>query len=410
MQTYSHSQVGLFTTCPRRYAFKHVERVDVPAAPSADIALGDVLHEVIRGLYDAARMSRVLSLADTLAIYAAEWSKPKRENVILTNERLTITDYIATGETMLRRFYERFQPFDEGKTLAIEQMFTFQFPHSPWQMRLKVDRLWRRDDGVVEILDYKTGRRLPNGVADPAFTRQLALYQLGIQATYPEFVPIEVAQYFLHHEELLRHRFTPDELDEETEGIRQDILGIRDAVRREDFPPKEGEHCRWCEFRTLCPAKRHRVQLEAEAGEESSTELSSAQAASRVAEAWLQAKEEERHLRSTLAALREDLIRIASDLDITTIAGASADVVVKQSLVDALPQRSNQEDDYVALSHLARRLGLETAFKLDTNELLKLWRADRLTAEQREQIAAYITSRQTAKVSSKKRRSDAVDD
>ena len=71
-------------------------------------------------------------------------------------------DYQRAGERCLENAYRRLYPFDD-ETLGLEH--AVQFPldgDGRYAVRGVIDRLVRARDGVLEIHDYKTGRRLPS--------------------------------------------------------------------------------------------------------------------------------------------------------------------------------------------------------------------------------------------------------
>jgi putative RecB family exonuclease len=107
----------------------------------------------------------------------------------------------------------------------------------------------RRNDGVFEIHDYKTSGWLPPQ-ARVDEDRQLGLYQLGLEQTYADAREIELVWHYLVFNRTLRSRRSPDALAK----LRDDTVRLIDEIEVEqDYKPKPGPLCRWCDYAELCP-------------------------------------------------------------------------------------------------------------------------------------------------------------
>ena len=112
-----------------------------------------------------------------------------------------------------------------------------------------IDRLTKQKDGTYEIHDYKTSSSLPPP-ARLERDRQLALYQIGIEQSFPDAESIELVWHYLVFNKTLRSRRTPQQLDE----LRSRTIQLIDQIEANtSFQPKPGPLCRWCEYRDLCP-------------------------------------------------------------------------------------------------------------------------------------------------------------
>jgi RecB family exonuclease len=81
-----------------------------------------------------------------------------------------------------------------------------------YRVRGIIDRVVRAADGAVEIHDYKTGRWVPSQ-QELDQDRQLALYQIGVEARYEGTATRLVWHYLLRDQVRVSTR-TPDQLDE----------------------------------------------------------------------------------------------------------------------------------------------------------------------------------------------------
>ncbi|MFQ6009417.1 MAG: RecB family exonuclease, partial [Candidatus Zixiibacteriota bacterium] len=174
LSIYSHTALNTFRTCPRKFKFQYVEKVEVPKKLTADTYMGNAVHRVLAILYKLGEDGIVYPINDMIASYEQQWEKVDREYITLTDEYHTVDDYIRLGREMLVRHYEHYHPFNQGILLGTELNVMFTLPHTGFKIRAIIDRLWKRDDGAVEICDYKTGRTLARPQDESFF------YQMGL--------------------------------------------------------------------------------------------------------------------------------------------------------------------------------------------------------------------------------------
>lgn len=398
---YSHSAVQSFEQCPRRYKFEKIDKPEVPDVVSADMYMGNAVHRVLRHVYLTAANGRVPTLDSLLAMYAEEWDKPARETIQVPLEQATVEDYINAGRQMLRRYYERYTPFDDGILIGCEMRMTCTLPGTDIRFAGNIDRLWKRPDGVIEIVDYKTGQHFPQGGHDPRFFRQMGLYQLMVQQAYPQFETIELCQYFLRQEEVQRYRAEPLELEELAVSLKNQAIAIQTAVRLDSFPAKEGRHCDFCPYFRLCPAKRHKLILEAEAGSVKAAERTTAESARALADQFLTLHAQLKKLEAEQEALKGDLVQAAKDLEVAIISGTAGAVSVRIVTEEKLPTKSHDEEAFLALVDLARQHGLDDCFELNTRALEALVRKEQLPPDILARFRDYIVKREASRVSAK---------
>ncbi|MFZ5979221.1 MAG: RecB family exonuclease [Candidatus Zixiibacteriota bacterium] len=401
LSNYSYSALEAFLSCPRKYKFQYLDRVEVPKRITADAYMGNAVHRALDRLYQVQGEGYVMSREELLAVYLGEWEKPDKQYITVISEYQTVGDYIAAGQKMLETYYDKFHPFTQGVTIGSEMNLRFEIEHheTRFAIKAKIDRLWKRNDGVMEICDYKTGRMPQEGVQSKFFLHQMGLYQLAVQSKYPHWTDIELAQYFLKYDEVLRRRLRPDELDELQEQTRVNILETLQAERLDNFPPQEGGLCNYCEYYDLCPAKRHKLILEAEEGagsEEKDSARVAAELTDRYIELYIQLKE----LEAEQGALREDLVRAAKDLKMGKFSGIDGEVIIKIGQTEKFITKSIDPKANSELNAMVRNLGMDEYFKLDESAFMReIYQKERLAPEILESLKKYIVTRESPRVS-----------
>jgi RecB family exonuclease len=252
MAVYSHSRLGVYETCPRQYRFQYVDRVPVPEVRTVAMFLGSLVHAALEDLYDQVRRRTRPELETVLEGYRRRWSQAWRSDIALGPEGLSADDHRRHGEELLAAYYRRHHPFDRDRTVSVERLVMFPLSEGRriWLQGF-VDRISVTPEGLWQIHDYKTGRRLPTQ-EDVDHDRQLALYQIGVQRDFPhEARRVELVWHYLAHDVELRSRREPEAL----RSLAGATLALIEAIEADTaFAAVTGPHCHRCAYRSICPA------------------------------------------------------------------------------------------------------------------------------------------------------------
>ncbi len=257
MPVYSHSRLGAFESCPRKYWYAYIGKPEIERFDTVEAFLGSRVHETLEELYKRLMGGQQMSQDDVLGWYDSEWDRQWHDGVRVVSKTMKVTDYREVGRESLTAYYRRYQPFDQDSTLKLEaQVFIDLDPAGKYRLQGYIDRLAKRYDGTFEIHDYKTARSMPTQ-AEADSDRQLALYQIGVQATWPEARHVDLIWHYLRFDQEIVSRRTNEQLD----AVRQQCIVTIDNIesRSQDeagFPTCPSYLCNWCEYNTLCPATR----------------------------------------------------------------------------------------------------------------------------------------------------------
>lgn len=111
----------------------------------------------------------------------------------------------------------------------------------------RIDAIYGTPEGPWEVVDYKTGRPPPED--DPLARAQLDLYALAcieVWGKRPEDLTLTYL-YLATGQERTHHVDDPA-------SVRERLTGWLKLIAAGRFEPTPGEHCRWCDFRSFCPA------------------------------------------------------------------------------------------------------------------------------------------------------------
>ncbi len=248
---FSPSSLNCFENCPRQYAFRYIDKIKIETE-GIEAFVGKRVHEILERLYQFVGQRLLPSLPKVIARYQANFDAQfDAARVRITREGTPADFYRAAGVRGIENFYRRHYPFDRDQTIGLEKPIQFALdPDGKYAVRGIIDRIARAKDGVLEIQDFKTGRRIPRQ-DDLDRDRQLGLYELGIREQLGETGDIRLVWHYVLRDEQRSSQRTPEQRELLRKNTARAIDKIRDA---QDFPPKPSGLCGWCEFKDRCPA------------------------------------------------------------------------------------------------------------------------------------------------------------
>ncbi|HUY12621.1 MAG TPA: PD-(D/E)XK nuclease family protein [Terriglobia bacterium] len=347
MPIYSHSQLETYENCPKKYKFKYIDKIRKPLETGIEAFVGSRVHETLRKLYDDLKLKKLNTIEELLAFYQARWKAEWGPGVKIVKEGLAEQNYLDYGESCIRNYYGQYHPFDQSDTLDTEMRLVFGIdPEGKHRVQGFVDRVARRADGVYEIHDYKTARDLPpQSYIDS--NRQLALYQIGLRAQWPDVQEVELIWHFVSSKTSLHSHRTPEELEE----LAQRTTGLIEEIESQtEFKPIKSRLCDWCEYQPDCPIWKHVLAVEKLAPEQFSGDHGVV-----LANEYASVKSQMDGLDLRLQELRADLESFAEQENVQIIKGNGVQVSVSHTHQLALPAREDPE--WTMLQNIIRNNG-----------------------------------------------------
>jgi putative RecB family exonuclease len=285
------------------------------------------------------------------------------------------------GEKCIRDYYRRYYPFDQGRTLGLEQqIFITLDQRGDYKLVGYVDRLTQASDGTIEIHDYKTGQSLPTQeILDQ--DRQLALYQIGIHQRWPDIKSVKLVWHYLAFDREMSSQRTFASLQETKSQTIQLIDEIERAV---DFAPRSNPLCPWCEFGDLCPLMKHLHKVEALPVHEYLHETG-VNLVNRYAELAAKKSQMLEELETELNKLKQALIQYAEKEGVEIVYGSEHKIKIKAK--DALKFPAKDDPRRQQLEQMIKEVGEWSKFSdLNLTLLSEAVQSNQLLPELKEKI------------------------
>lgn len=247
---YSHSRIDVFYQCKLRYKLQYVDGIS-PERESIETFMGSQVHKALYKLYRDLQLSQIDTKKELTRSYRDGWENNWHRGVFVTRRGFKPRDYRDKGELFVGSFYDHHYPFDDGITVLLEESIVFPLDsEGKYHIHGVIDRLVDKSNGRYEIHDYKTSKNLPEQrVLDS--DRQLAIYQLAVQHSFPDMRDIDLVWHYLAFNKELRSRRS----DKELEDLKIRIMSMIEIIENSDrYEANKSPLCGWCNYSHICPA------------------------------------------------------------------------------------------------------------------------------------------------------------
>jgi len=263
----SFSQIEAFKTCPLHYKLRYI--LKIPTPPSPALSFGSSMHATLKNIYEIVRQKIKINHETLEQLLEKNWIREGYGNKSYENLMK------ARGKKYLWQYFKKeFDP--KTKVLLLEEKFMFPISYSsnsvlPNEKLLKISsrsakqdsnnkflkiggKIDRVDDlgkGIIEIIDYKTGRVPSKREVDKDL--QMSIYALA--ATEIPHLPfakkpeqIKLSFYYFDTQEKVSTVRTQDQLNTEKENL----IKIAQEISDSDYKCSGHKFCENCEYVLWC--------------------------------------------------------------------------------------------------------------------------------------------------------------
>jgi len=233
-----------YDRCPRQFALGRL--LEVGADGSPHLTFGALIHTVLEHAERrAAREDRRSTVDEALALLG---SHIERHDFGTDSLRYA---WRRRAEELLEKLYTGW-PEPAGSPVLLEHPVRLELGGTTWRGR--VDRIERKADDTLRVVDYKTGKTAATN-EEARNSLQLGFYYLASSAdpAIAEHGPVTGAEFWFPHapaKKVTVRRFGPDREAE----TRRRLEEIARLIHEEAWEPRPGRACGNCDVRLVCPA------------------------------------------------------------------------------------------------------------------------------------------------------------
>ena len=234
---FSASSIGCYDNCPLKFKLEYL--LEIPTPPKTYLGLGTAVHATVELLSKDRQKGIARSRDEAIAILQASW-----DSSAYTSKKQE-DEYWGKALALLDNYFA-WEAANENTVLEVERRFSFSY--GDHLMRGKIDRLERRPDGSLVVVDFKTGSTSSapsrNTVKEEI---QLNLYALAIYHEFRE-LPAETAYLYLKETKYIPYAPTLEAI----KAFRDRLDGLINGIRAGRFPAVQSYQCTWCDYKEIC--------------------------------------------------------------------------------------------------------------------------------------------------------------
>jgi putative RecB family exonuclease len=247
-RTLTPSKVASFTSCPLAFRFSQIDHLPEPPSPYA--VRGTLVHAALEGLFwkfGQGQRTEAAALGQLAQAWTALQSDPEFVELALSAEEAD--EFLEESRHLIGNYFRIEDPNDVH---AIGVELGVEINQDGLRLRGIIDRLDLLPDGELVVVDYKTGRA-PSERYEQGHLIGVQTYALLCERLLGR-VPAQVK--LLHLREPMA--ITAEATQQTVRGQRIRTTAVWSAIERacasEDFRPRVGPLCNYCNFKPTCPA------------------------------------------------------------------------------------------------------------------------------------------------------------
>jgi RecB family exonuclease len=232
----SPSKINCFQSCALKYRLKYIDRIPRESRPTPNLSFDRSLHFALRDFHENynARQFKKNPFRSILNKY---WIKEGYSDVE-EEER-----FKARANVMLEDYFKSLDGSENPVMFEVAAKWSWNGVDTVVQ----IDRIDQLPDGQLEIIDYKTGKKVPD---ERVINEDASLMNMYLAASqkWPGRVA-KVSYHFLANNR--RYSLEPQEKD--IQAHQQKMAELVELINKNEFEARKGSLCAWCEFYGPCP-------------------------------------------------------------------------------------------------------------------------------------------------------------
>ena len=270
----SVSSMDTYKTCPKKYHYRYIEKVDIETEPQIATAFGtcahlilEIFHQKVNSDTPQEMWGKIMAQSckeafaskevdggflDQDVWYPEDKYKSKIEDFLIskkgripggifTNNKVNGIVYIRF---IMQQYLDKIREEGLPNVLFTEKSFSFDIREGV-TVRGFIDRIDKLSETHYHVLDYKTSKN-----AKYLKDFQLLVYAKAIKLMYPHVERITGSFMLLKHGyKEIEYELTDMEIDKCSTKI---LKSARNILTEDKWIKKPGILCNWCDYKSIC--------------------------------------------------------------------------------------------------------------------------------------------------------------
>jgi RecB family exonuclease len=231
-RTFFPSQINTYRQCPERYFLQYIEKRKRPRPFSSELIKGGAAHRLIARTIPAYFQSNLIpdDLTSQALAEVAATEYPPEERAYLEQDAIDVASWTQTALDMLPR---------DARPMLVEKNLYAPLGRGPVQLGARIDLMLQHADGVIEHVDFKTGKLREDPVQE-LISRTVVGRRVQREAS------VRSTTLFVQHRHTQSRELDRDECRSDWRDIAEAIRAIRSTNA---WPAHPGPLCDYCPFK-----------------------------------------------------------------------------------------------------------------------------------------------------------------
>lgn len=239
----SYSSFDTYKKCPLKYKFSYIDKISVPKRP--ELFFGGLIHSVVQ--YALKKDPLMPPYEELISFYTKNWQSDVYADKEIEKQ------YFDFGKNMIFHFHGTHKP-GLRNIIATEKYFAIPL-NKNHELSGVMDRVDKLPIGTLEIIDYKTNKKLPTQ-EEVDNDKQLTFYNLAVKILWPETEQVKLTLYFLKPNIQMSSKRDEYAID----MVKKEIIETADEIEKaKEFKATPNQFCDWCDFQSRCPKFKDKV-------------------------------------------------------------------------------------------------------------------------------------------------------
>lgn len=232
----SPSKINCFQSCALKYRMKYIDRVPKESRPTPNLSFDRSIHFALREFHENYEKGG-FSKNPFRAIINKYWIKDgyadaEEEERFKVRANIMLSDY--------------FNGLDGSENPVMFETAA-KWSWNGVDTVIQIDRIDKLADGRFEIIDYKTGKKVPD---ERVINEDASLMNMFLAANqkWPGKIA-KVSYHFIANNK----RYSLEPTEEDIQAHKLKMAELVNLINQNEFEPRKGSLCAWCEFYGPCP-------------------------------------------------------------------------------------------------------------------------------------------------------------
>lgn len=239
LRDFSPVHVNAYQECPERFYLRHVKHQWTRKTFARPLVIGQATHNALAFVWK--QRLEGFEIPDDLpklaSMHLNQSSYPRDEQTNWSEDVDVVASHISRCLAAL--------PSDAA-IVSVEREWSYPLQSSsgetPINIQSRVDLVLKRRDGIIQHVDYKTGRHQRDLVQE---VMSRVVVQTMLEGRGMAGAPVVTSTLFAKDGAIVSEQLDREHCRPIWISIVESVQGIREAT---DWRPRPGLYCRWCDF------------------------------------------------------------------------------------------------------------------------------------------------------------------